>query len=93
MEWEASKVLSHVIVCGLGQVGYRVTMLLLQMGESVTVVAEVARSEFEREIRELGASVIIGDARDSLILLEAKIDIAKALISVTDSDLTNIEIS
>ncbi len=93
MEWEASKTLGHVIVCGLGQVGYRVSMLLLQLGESVTVVAEVARSEFEREIRELGASVIIGDARDSLVLLEARIDIAKALISVTDSDLTNIEIT
>jgi len=93
VEWEASKALAHVIVCGLGQVGYRVTMLLLQMGQSVTVVAEAARAEFEREIRELGASVILGDARDSLILLEAKINEAKALIAVTDSDLTNIEIS
>jgi Trk K+ transport system NAD-binding subunit len=68
-------------------------MLLIQMGESVTVIALGARSEFEREVIDLGASVIIGDGRDSLVLLEARIDKAKALISVTDSDLTNIEIS
>ena len=93
MEWEENKTLGHILVCGLGQVGYRVTMLLLQMQHKVIVVAKDARSEFEREVRELGATVIIGDARDSAVLIEAKIESASALISVTESDLTNIEIS
>ena len=82
-----------VIVCGLGQVGYRVSILLLQMGEAVTVITTEARAEFEREIKELGATVIIADARDSASLTSAGIQRATALITVTDSDLTNIEIS
>lgn len=85
--------MSHIIVCGLGQVGYRVTKLLLQMGEDVVVVAEQANSEFLREVQKLGAKVIIGDARDSEVLVSAKIKSATSVISVTESDLTNIEIS
>jgi Trk K+ transport system NAD-binding subunit len=85
--------LGHIIVCGLGQVGYRVTMLLLQMGEMVTVVTLEPRSEFEREVQDLGATIILGDGRDGVVLSQAKIESARALISVTDSDLTNIEIT
>lgn len=85
--------MGKVIVCGLGQVGYRVTSLLLRMGESVTVIAIDTLSEFEREIRELGATVIIGDARDKAYLMQAEVDKANSLIACTDSDLTNIEIA
>lgn len=85
--------MSHVIVCGLGQVGYRVSTLLLQMGENVTVIALEARSEFEREVVHLGARVVTGDARDPVILEAANVVSADSLIACTDSDLTNIEIS
>ncbi|MBI1332067.1 MAG: hypothetical protein GC165_04215 [Armatimonadetes bacterium] len=85
--------MGHVIVCGLGQVGYRVTTLLLRMGKPVTVVALAARSEFEREVAELGARVVVGDARDRVVLEECDIGSAESLIACTDSDLTNIEIS
>lgn len=85
--------MSHIIVCGLGQVGYRVSLLLIQMGESVTIIASEALTEFERELRNFGATIILGDARDSEVLGIAKIEDAKAVISVTDSDITNIEIS
>ena len=85
--------MEHVIVCGLGQVGYRVTTLLVQMGKTVTVITKEARKEFEREIAELGVTIISADARDSAVLDSAGARTANALITVTDSDLTNLEIS
>lgn len=63
------------------------------MNREVTVVALDARSEFEGEITELGATLVVGDARDSRVLDQARISEAEALIACTDSDLTNIEIS
>jgi Trk K+ transport system NAD-binding subunit len=83
----------HIIVCGLGQVGYRIATLLLQMGESVHLVTQDARPGFIDEIREMGATVFLADARDQKSLVEADIASAKALIACTSVDLTNIEIS
>ena len=85
--------MGHIIVCGLGQVGYRVANLLLQIDRQVTVVALEARSEFERELVDLGAKMVVGDARDAFILEQACVHSAEALIACTDSDLTNIEIT
>lgn len=82
-----------MIVCGLGQVGYHVSKLLIRLGETVTVIAKEARSEFVLDVTDLGGKVIIGDARDKSMLIESGILEAKALISVTSADLTNIEVA
>lgn len=83
----------HVIVCGLGQVGFRVAHMLLSLGEAVTVVTLESRPYWLREIKELGAVVILGDARDESRLLEANIQTAKAFIACADQDLVNLEVS
>jgi len=81
------------IVCGLGQVGYRVTMLALQAGHQVTVVAQEARPEWKREVTAAGAVFHFGDARDEKFLASAGLDAADWLIGATAHDLTNIEIA
>ncbi len=81
------------IVCGLGQVGYRVALLALQAGHHVTVVALSARPEWQREVAAAGAEFFFGDARDETFLGSAGLDQAEWLISATANDLTNIEIA
>jgi len=81
------------IVCGLGQVGYRIARLALQSGYRVTIVALTAREEWQREIEALGGVFFIGDARDEKLLQSAGLANSAWLISATARDLTNIEIA
>lgn len=82
-----------VLVCGLGQVGYRVVQLLLLMGEDVHVLSRESREDFVERVRSLGAKIEFGDARTDTHLVRAGIHNARCLIACTDSDLTNVEIA
>lgn len=83
----------HVILCGLGTVGYRVLEELIELGEQVFAVERNADSEFVTRARELGAEVIIGDARADLLMKGLNVRSARAVIIVTDDDLANLEIA
>ena len=85
--------MGHCIVCGLGQVGFRVVRLLRRLGESVTVITENSREDFLREVTESGAKVITGDARNDQHLVEAGISHAKTVIACISNDLANIGIA
>src|SRR5262249_53831188 len=82
-----------VVVCGLGQVGYRTCDLLLRLGETVVVVAQDAREERRRGVLDRGARLIVADARDEARLAEAGVREAKALLALTNHDLVNVEIA
>ena len=82
----------HVIVCGLGNVGWRIVQLLHRLGERAAVITLAPREEWAREAQGLGALLLIGDARDQQLLIEAGLMEARALLVVTDVDVVNIEI-
>jgi Trk K+ transport system NAD-binding subunit len=82
-----------MIVCGLGQVGYRVANLLLAIGEPFVVVTDQIRAEWRRQLEDKGVPIFDGDARDEQLLHKAGLMQAKALIACTSHDLTNIEMS
>lgn len=81
------------MICGLGQVGYRVALLALHSGHRITVVTMMARPEWERELRAAGARIFFGDARDEDFLVSAGLHQVDWLVSATTNDLTNIEIA
>jgi Trk K+ transport system NAD-binding subunit len=84
----------HVVVCGMGHVGFRTVQLLAALKEKVVVVTEKARDERVRAARQAGAIVLFGDARDQdLLAEEAGLAKAKAIIAATSSDTTNVEIA
>jgi len=85
--------MSHIIVCGLGQVGFRVAHLLRRLGEDVTVITMGSREEFVETIKIAGAEVIEGDARADRHLIDAGVKHASAVIACVDNDLTNLEIA
>jgi Trk K+ transport system NAD-binding subunit len=82
----------HFIVCGMGQVGYRIVQLLQRLGERVTVISLASRDDWLRDAEASGARVMTGDARDERLLLESGLLEARALIAATDRDLANVEI-
>ncbi len=82
-----------ILVCGLGQVGFRIARLLAQTGNSVSVLTMASREEFTQELVPLGIRVTIGDARSDRSLIEAGIHDADVVIACTDNDLANLEIA
>jgi Trk K+ transport system NAD-binding subunit len=83
----------HVIVCGLGNIGFRVVETLVGLGRRVVVIEDSRDSRFVTTVRRLGVPVLIGDATVNQVLEQARIGRAKALIAATSLDLVNLEIS
>ncbi len=83
----------HVIVCGLGNVGYRVVEELLGYGERVVVVETARDGRFVTTARRLGVPVIIGDATVREVLRQAHSPAARAVIAATNDDLINLEVA
>jgi voltage-gated potassium channel Kch len=82
----------HVILCGLGRLGYFVAEGLLERGEDVLVIERDESSANVQHFRAMGIDVFIGDARLPAVLSDAGVSKAKALFSLVDSDFGNLEI-
>lgn len=95
--WEAavaSTYSDHVIVCGLGRVGYRVVRWLLDLGEDVVVVdLPVGDEGWHAQVRAWGVPIIVADARRTEILEQAGIARTSAVMPLTDDDLVNLSIA
>lgn len=83
----------HIIVCGMGDVGYRVVELLHRLGEKVVVITLAAGGDRLRRAKAFGIEVIEGDARDDQRLQQAGLDTAKAVVAATGEDLVNLEVA
>ncbi|HSQ56765.1 MAG TPA: NAD-binding protein, partial [Gemmata sp.] len=83
----------HVVVCGLGNVGFRLVNELTAMGERVVVVDRSAEGAFIATVRRNGVAVFIGDAAVADVLMQANAGKAKAVIAATSSELANLEIA
>ncbi|MEO8563439.1 MAG: potassium channel family protein [bacterium] len=82
----------HVILCGLGRLGYFVAEGLLEKGESVLVVERDEEAPAIEHFRSRGVDVYIGDARLPRVLADIGVRRAKALYSVVGDDYVNLEI-
>jgi Trk K+ transport system NAD-binding subunit len=83
----------HVIVCGLGPVGFRVVQELAALKEPVVVIEISPDNRFLATVRRLGAAVILGDCGVSEVLRQAKAGTARAVVAATNNDLVNLEVA
>jgi Trk K+ transport system NAD-binding subunit len=81
----------HVIVAGLGNVGTRVVGQLHDLGVDVVCVDKDPGAAGIPLARRLGLKVVIGETYREGTLVEAGIATCQALVSVTDSDIVNLE--
>lgn len=81
----------HVIVAGLGTVGFRVTQQLDAAGIDVVAVERDEDGRFVAAARALGIPVVVGDASLPQTLAQAQAAKACCLLAVTDSDIANLE--
>ena len=81
----------HVIVVGLGNVGTSVTGQLHDLGFDVVCIDNKPSAPGIPLARQLGLPVVIGDAFREETLRQAGLDTCLALVSVTSSDIVNLE--
>lgn len=82
----------HYIICGLGSIGIQIAKQLKASGHEVVIVELDHQNRFLGMARSLHVPVLLGDASLATTLESANIGKAAALLSVTSSDITNIEI-
>lgn len=83
----------HVVVCGLGRTGFKVTTDSLRRGEKVVIIEHDMETDWIRMSQELGATVLIGDAKDAQLLRQARIEHARLLVAVCGEDGINVEVA
>ncbi|HEY8745671.1 MAG TPA: NAD-binding protein [Chloroflexota bacterium] len=83
----------HVIVCGLGTVGFHVVTVLRRLGAPVAVIDQRAESVLAQRVRAMGVPVLAGNAAVAGTLEEARVGAASSVVVVTSDDLTNLGIA
>jgi Trk K+ transport system NAD-binding subunit len=83
----------HVVVCGLGNIGYRCVQELLRLGVKVVAIERAADNPFAATVRRMGAAVVAGDATVPEVLSQARAGTARAVIAATASELVNLEVA
>ena len=86
----ASTYKDHIIVCGLGKVGFRVVRWVLDLGEEAVVIEKDGDNPFLEEVRSWGVPVIIADTRRPDVLKDAGILEAESIVPCTSDDLINL---
>jgi Trk K+ transport system NAD-binding subunit len=81
----------HVIVAGLGNVGTRIAGMLHDLGIDVVCVDKSETASGLAMARRLGMRVVIGETHREETLRAAGISTCQALVSVTNSDIVNLE--
>jgi Trk K+ transport system NAD-binding subunit len=81
----------HVIVAGLGTIGTRVVGQLHDLGIDVVGVDKSDQAAGLPLARQLGVPIVIGETHREETLKAAGITTCRALVSVTSSDVANLE--
>ncbi|MEP7024284.1 MAG: NAD-binding protein [Actinomycetota bacterium] len=82
---------NHVIVAGLGNVGTRIVGQLHDLGVDVVCVDKREDAAGMAMAQRLGLRVVIGETHREETLRAAGIDTCQSLVSVTNSDIANLE--
>jgi len=83
---------NHIILCGLGRLGYFIADELQKTGERIVIIESNQESANIEHFRNLNIDVYVGNARQPHVLQDAGAEHCRALISVINDDYANLEI-
>lgn len=82
----------HVVICGLGRKGLQLARDYRARGRRVVAIDSDEHNDHVRICRELGATVLTGDATHVELLMQARVGAASQVIATTGDDGVNVEI-
>jgi voltage-gated potassium channel len=83
----------HVVVCGAGRIGFRVSEQLLSLGREVCVIEKRDDAPFVAILRDKGVPVLIDDIKSPGSLKRTNVEAADAIVCATDDDLANLNVA
>lgn len=89
----ASTMNKHIILVGLGHLGYRIAQTLHEMGKNVVIIELKATQHTVSAAREMGIPVIEEDGRNATALEGANIKDAQTIILASQNDAMNLQIA
>jgi voltage-gated potassium channel len=95
-EWmlvKASTYRDHVVICGLGHLGYRILLQLLRSGAEVVAIEKEADGRFVGQAKATGTPVLVRDMKEDQALIDAGVVHAKVIIIAANDDLANLEVA
>jgi len=95
-EWQmavASTYSNHMVLVGLGHLGYRVVNQLHKLNQDVVVIEREPRDDLVANLRGLGVPILEGDATREAMLDAAGIRRARVLVLCTQNDNLNMQIA
>ena len=95
-EWEtavASTYNNHIILVGLGHLGYRVVHHLYDLDQDVVVVEANPSAELVAAVKQMGVPVIENDASKEVTLELAGVRRARAIVLCTQNDSLNLQVA
>jgi Trk K+ transport system NAD-binding subunit len=95
-EWEvavASTFKDHIILVGLGHLGFRVAEELLNSNQEIVIVEANPRADLINSVKTMGIPVIQDDATREPALQSAGITQAKSIIICTQNDSLNLKVA
>jgi voltage-gated potassium channel len=81
----------HVVLVGLGKLGFRTFSLLRKLGRRVVVIECNGQNKFLDDVRRDGSPLLVGDARRDKLLEDANVAEAESIILATSDDMVNLE--
>ena len=89
----ASTYRDHVILCGLGHLGFRVLEQLVASNTPTVVLEKSASSPFIVHAKAMNVPILIRDMKEDAALVDAGVKYASAIIICSNADMTNIEVA
>jgi hypothetical protein len=89
----ASTYRDHIVLCGLGHLGYRILGQLIASNTSVVAIEKDAGGRFLDDARRTGVPILVRDMKDDQALVDAGIQHARAIVIATNDDMANLEVA
>ena len=83
----------HVVICGLGRRGMLLARSFRERGRRVVAIEQDYENDRIAQCRRHGAVVLVGNACDSSVLREARVQKARHVIALCSDDGVNAEIA
>lgn len=95
-EWEmavASTYSNHVVLIGLGHLGFRVVKKLVELEQDVVAIERAPDADLLSNVRALGVPVLVEDGSRDSALINAGVPRARAVILCTQNDSLNLRMA
>ncbi|MFN2235814.1 MAG: potassium channel family protein [Anaerolineales bacterium] len=89
----ASTFKNHVVLIGLGHLGFRVALKLHGLGQDVVIVEIDPQGDLIASIQELGIPIFTDDGKRETVLRAAGIERAQTILLCTQNDSLNLQIA